>query len=188
MAGASEQKKKRFWNEEFRPIFKDYFEASFSFAPDWIHGQIRANAAGLPFRPELKRPGVGQEEGELFELGDLRADIAGWTVIVEYESGPVLVHNLVKYWPYVRGELVVGAKSEPLQPLSPLLICHFSSWKSYSSYRHLWEWVLRGMQDDPARKVAIQGKQFDHWRENVDGPTTAEALQEAMTWLKQYLC
>jgi hypothetical protein len=181
-----ESKRRRDWNAGFRPLFKDAFKGAFGIPVQWLHGQIAGNTAHLPFQPELKRPGKKRHTGEVFELGDLRADIKGWTVIVEYDSGAVPIHNLAKYWPFIRGELlqVDGVR---LEPTLPILFCHFSSYQSYATYRHLWDWTLRMMQSDRAAKVQIHGKQFDHKGDEIDAPARPEAILESIAWLKQYV-
>src|SRR5690606_14708980 len=97
----------------------------------WSGGQVLANTAGLPLTESLRRPGPAKK-GERFELGDIATDIGGLRLVIEFESHEVPLSNLLKYWPYIRGELVT-------RPSTPLVICHFSDWWSYATRRDLWE-------------------------------------------------
>jgi hypothetical protein len=118
---------------EFLQIFRKAFENRFNVAPDWSGGQILTNKAcfaGLDHYRRERR--IRSNEG--IELGDLRTSFQEWTVIVEYESSAMVVQNLLKYWPYLRGELSCA-------PREPILLCHFSEWSSWGSYRDLWSWL-----------------------------------------------
>ncbi len=138
-------------------------------------GQGKANCGQLPPNPELRRLGRSRAN-ETFELGDLRADLAGQTVIMEFESEWVAVHNLVKYWPFVRGELNT-------KPILPITLCHFSSWSSYGSYRDLWKWIEARMANDPLLVMGFRGRQFDHGGE--DQQLRANSIAQAMSWLAE---
>ncbi len=76
-----------------------------------------ANTAALPFNEALRRAGP-IKKGERFELGDIAANIGMYRVVIEFELAEVPLTNLLKYWPYVRGELAT-------RPSSPMVICHF---------------------------------------------------------------
>lgn len=85
------------------------------------------------------------------------------------------VRNLIKYWPYLRGELT-------RKPTMPVLLCHFSNWLSYGSYRDLWEWLYQRMKSDPALIVPIEAKQFDHWQSDLEPATLS--VTEALEWIQ----
>jgi hypothetical protein len=97
-----------------------------------------------------------------------------WTVIIEFESRELPLSNILKYWPYLRGEL--SAK-----PMQPILVCHFSDWWSYATRRDLWEWTLSRMQADQGRLVEIEGKQFDHG--GSDHLLRASSIYSAIEWI-----
>jgi hypothetical protein len=141
----------------FRRSFKVEFAKRFGLEPVWHESQDKDNKASM-----LKKQAIYRREGlirpnEGFELGDLRCDYRGRTIIVEYDSEGLEVHNLLKYWPYLLGEL-----SE--RPSQPLILCHFSSWHSYGSRRDLWRWLLDRMQKDidPRMQVQLVADQFDN--------------------------
>jgi len=94
---------------------------------------------------------------------------------VEFENKELPLSNLLKYWPYLRGEL--SAK-----PTQPLLICHFSDWWSYATRRDLWEWTLSRMQADGERLVAVAGKQFDHGGANRS--LRDQSITSAVEWIR----
>ena len=102
--------------------FRESFEKRFGANIRWAGGQVAGNFANLPRIPALRRHGK-TSRAERFELGDLRAHMCGWTVVVECDAAGASVHNLLKYWPYLRGELDV-------KPQQTVLLCHFSSWSS----------------------------------------------------------
>lgn len=158
---------------DFLERFKRAFEDRFPEEVAWSGGQGAANTAGLVPDPQLRRKGKLRSR-ERFELGDLRCDFRNTTVIVEFDSEPVAVHNLVKYWPYIRGEL-------DSVPTSPIVLCHFSNWSSYGSYRDLWKWLIARIGEDRTRKVEFQGRQFDHG--GSDRGKEAGSVSEALAWL-----
>ena len=139
----------------------------------WAGGQVIANTAGLPFNEALRRPGP-LKTAERFELGDLTAGVGTCRVVIEFESAEVPLSNLLKYWPYVRGEL--GTR-----PSNPLVICHFSNWWSYATRRDLWEWTLARMKADPERVVDVEGRQFDHWAD--DTARRHQSILQAIDWI-----
>lgn len=145
----------------FLTKFQDAFRTRTAVVPVWSGGQVVSNTAALPIRDALRRSGPAKR-AERFELGDIVAEIGRWRVVVEFESAEVPLSNLLKYWPYIRGEL--GTR-----PSHPLLICHFSDWWSYATRRDLWEWTLSRMKEDPQKVIDVQGRQFDHWS---DGRTS----------------
>jgi hypothetical protein len=157
----------------FLAEFADAFRARTGVDAAWAGGQAVTNTAGLPFNDALRRPGPAKT-AERFELGDLAARIGPCRVVIEFESGEVPLSNLLKYWPYVRGEL--GTR-----PSHPLVICHFSDWWSYATRRELWEWTLARMKMDPGRVVDVEGRQFDHWAK--DKQRRAESIIEAIDWI-----
>ena len=73
-----------------------------------------ANTVGLQRRASLRRLGPSCP-GERFERADVRCNVGNSTIVVEYDSGGIATHNLVKYWAYLRGRNVE-------QPL----VCHYS--------------------------------------------------------------
>ena len=162
---------------DFLSGFREAFQARLRGEVLWGGGQTATNTAGLQPDLLLRRDGR-RRTGERFELGDLRCDISVSTVVVEYESGAMAVHNLLKYWPYLRGEL--GAV-----PTRPILLCHFSDWSSYGSYRDLWQWLLNRMKEDSYRRVEFHARQFDHGGTDVERAN--RSLSEALDWLARMI-
>jgi hypothetical protein len=138
----------------FLKTFQSTFIERFCQNPAWIGGQVSSNKALLASRSEYRRTGTANAN-EGIELGDLRGTFRGHTVIVEHESDAISVQNLVKYWAYLRGELSI-------RPTSPVVICHFSNWNSYGSFRDLWCWLRDQMAGDPRLIVPFAAEQFDH--------------------------
>jgi len=159
--------------DNFVTAFKEAFSQKFDSSVIWTSGQVRGNLAYLPPVLDLRRGGKSRS-GEQFELGDLRVDFSGCTIIIEYDSGGVGIQNLLKYWPYLRGELNI-------QPKLPLVLCHFSSWASWGSYRDLWAWLLSRIQADAGLIVEINGRQFDNGEGDL--PWQNDAIQKALDWL-----
>ena len=157
--------------------FLENFRASFSAlvagSVEWTGGQILANTGVLPAHETLRRGGRFKS-GERFELGDLRGDLMRTTLIVEYESSAIAVHNLLKYWPLLRGE-------SSWLPRLPIVMCHFSDWSSYGSHRDLWQWAYERMSAYDALVVSFRARQFDHWGRDLD--RAAEAITEAVAWM-----
>ncbi len=139
----------------------------------WAGGQAAGNCAAF-VSPYSCRRKTGVRTAERFELGDATASYLGWKIIVEFERKELPLSNILKYWPYVRGEL--SAK-----PTQPLLICHFSNWWSYATRRDLWEWTLSRMQADEGQLVAIEGKQFDHG--GSDKLIRSSSISSAISWI-----
>ncbi len=139
----------------------------------WAGGQATTNTAALPFNEALRRPGPAKK-AERFELGDIAASVGRYRVIVEFEWAQVPLSNLLKYWPYVRGELAI-------RPSSPIVICHFSDWWSYATRRDLWEWTLARMKADTDKLVEIEGRQFDHW--GADQQRRSQSMEAAIDWI-----
>lgn len=160
--------------QEFLARLRAALTAGFSAASDWSGGQIASNCASLAPVTSLRRNGPIRS-GERFELGDLRCRIGSVDVVVEYESEGVALHNLLKYWPYLRGEM-------SSRPSSPILLCHFSNWSSYGSYRDLWEWTAARMTADPALLVKFAARQFDHWGAELD--ESEASMAGCVEWLK----
>jgi hypothetical protein len=160
----------------FLNVFKAAFAQRFSSNPViWIGGQIAGNVAQLPGVAALRRGGV-LRPSEQFEIGDLRTDFLGLTIVIEYEQKQLPLSNLVKYWPYIRGELSV-------KPQHPLILCHFSDWWSYGTYRDLWDWVVVRMQADGDRIVDIYGRQFDHGGADIE--LRDRTIQTALDWIEK---
>ena len=130
------------------------FDRAFLEPHTWTGGQVTGNKADFCALPAYRRGGVCRTN-EGIELGDLRTSLNGWTVVVEYESEAMVVQNLIKYWPYLRGEL-------SSTPAEPIVIVHFSDWKSWGSFRDLWIWTRDRMIEDKTRKVSFVAEQFDH--------------------------
>jgi hypothetical protein len=146
----------------------------FPAATEWTGGQIIANCAAIKPDESLRRGGYVRR-GERFELGDLRCLIGTTAIIVEYESGAIALHNLVKYWPYLRGVL-------SSRPQFDVVLCHFSSWSSYGSYRDLWNWQARQMSDDGALLVKFTARQFDHG--DADLAAADKSISKCLEWIK----
>jgi len=115
---------------------------------------------------------------EAFELGDLRARWRDSVVVVEYDREGVDTHNLVKYWPYLRGDLAVV-------PPTRLLLCYFSDWRSWGSSRDLWAWVYQRIRDDSACKGRLMAEHFDHGKDSEEMRTTG--IGEALGFLRGHL-
>ena len=160
--------------KEFLERFRGALAERFPSVVEWGGGQVASNTGSIDAHVSLRRSGVVRP-GERFELGDLRCVISETAVVVEYESGPVALHNLLKYWPYLRGEM-------SSLPVSSMVLCHFSDWVSYGSYRDLWEWTVREMKDDPDLKVRFAARQFDHWGSDLDA--AARSIADCLTWLE----
>lgn len=143
----------------------------------WTGGQQASNTSGFANPPDCRRQGK-VKSGERFELGDLKTRIFGYDVIVEYESDSLPLSNILKYWPYVRGEFTE-------KPDSPILVCHFSNWRSYATRRDLWHWTLNQMRLDKNVLVCIDGKQFDHGGE--DDTIRHAGISQAIAWLVSIL-
>lgn len=159
--------------DSFLRAFEAAFKARASVEAAWAGGQVASNTAALPVDQRVRRPGQVRQR-ESFELADLAASVGGWRVVVEFESREVPLSNLLKYWPYIRGELAT-------KPDQPVLICHFSDWWSYATRRDLWNWTMTQMKKDPDRLVQIEGRQFDHWGKNES--LRAESIAQAIDWI-----
>ena len=157
----------------FLAEFTSSFQSRTGIDATWAGGQAVSNTSALPFNESLRRPGP-IKSGERFELGDIAANIGRYRVVIEFESAEVPLSNLLKYWPYVRGELAS-------RPSSPIVICHFSDWSSYATRRELWEWTLARMKADPDRVVEVDGRQFDHWGD--DRQRRSQSMEAAIDWI-----
>jgi hypothetical protein len=164
---------------EFLDEFKEAFQRRFAQTFEWRGGQVVGNKGHLVSHAAGRRP-VGRRGTEQFELGDLTTKYQGYRIVVEFEEGALPLSNLLKYWPYIRGEL-------SLQPEQPIVLCHFSDWWSYATRRDLWEWTLSRMQSDSERKVHIIGRQFDHWGRHIadggEASKRAECIDDAIKWI-----
>lgn len=163
---------------QFLAQFQLGFENRFGDQGKVLGGQRVENVSSLPSRLELYRDGRAPHQGERFELGDLRIELPTRTVIVEFDADRVGVGNLLKYWPYLRGELSVG-------PHLPILLCHFSSWSSNASSRHLWDWLYEQMIADREQRVGFVARQFDHCE--VVNEHGVKAIVEALDWVEREL-
>lgn len=158
----------------FLADFADAFGQRFGHGVKWTGGQAAENTASLTTHVSGRRA-VGVRKAERFELGDITTDFLGWKIIIEFESRELPLSNLLKYWPYICGDL-------SSTPQNPVLICHFSDWWSYATRRDLWEWTLSRMKVDPLRKVNIEGSQFDHGRSDIDLRTLS--IGAALQWIE----
>jgi len=149
-------------------------KSRFPHAADWAGGQGAANTVALPRKASLRRPGPSRS-GERFERADVRCNVGNSTIVVEYDSGGIATHNLVKYWPYLRGEMSSS-------PSSAIILCHFSSWVTYGSYRDLWDWLAGQMMRDPTLKVRFAARQFDHW--DADLVKGDQSIAECLDWVE----
>lgn len=157
----------------FLAEFKKSFNERLGQDIQWSGGQAAENCAAFasPYPCRREMDAVATER---FELGDATALYRGWKIIIEFESKQLPLSNLLKYWPYLRGELNA-------RPAQPVLICHFSDWWSYATRRDLWEWTLSRMQEDTNRLVAIKGQQFDHG--GADQLLRASSISSAISWI-----
>lgn len=154
---------------EFTAAFDQHFEHS----ARWDGGQSSDNCAGFASQYPCRRPG-GNRATERFELGDATVIYRGWKVVVEFESKELPLSNILKYWPYLRGELNAS-------PTAPVILCHFSDWWSYATRRDLWEWTISRMRSDPDKLVNINGRQFDHG--GADPSLRQASISSALAWI-----
>jgi hypothetical protein len=84
--------------------FKNAYEDRFGRQSPWTGGQASGNTANLVSHVAGRRL-VGRRATERFELGDITTKYRGYKIIVEFEEGALPLSNLLKYWPYIRGEL-----------------------------------------------------------------------------------
>lgn len=159
----------------FLAQFKQAFEDYIGYEPGWSGGQTLDNCAAFT-SPYSCRRVVGVRASERFELGDITTFFSGWKVVIEFENKDLPLSNILKYWPYLRGELDTN-------PKQPIILCHFSDWWSYATRRDLWEWTLLRMQADPDKLVNVIGKQFDHGGE--DQSLRASSISSAISWIVQ---
>ena len=110
---------------EFVQLFSARFKDRFDGQMLWGGGQVPDNKAAFKQLPQYRRDGI-LRKNEGIELGDLTGLFRGVTVVVEYDSGGLDLQNLMKYWPFLRGELSSS-------PPNRIVLCHFSSWESYGS-------------------------------------------------------
>jgi hypothetical protein len=139
---------------EFVKKFRERFQRRFGCHPEWGGGQGLDNKAGFAQLREYRRDGL-LRKNEGIELGDTNTTFRGVTVIVEYDSDGLDIQNLLKYWPYLCGKLTSS-------PPRKVVLCHFSSWRSYGSRRDEWTWLRDKMAADPDRVMDLVGEQFDN--------------------------
>lgn len=162
---------------EFLDHFRSEFATHFGNNVSWNGGQSFCNTARL-MSHEAQRREVGLKLSERFELGDITTDFKGWKIVIEFEAGSLPLSNLMKYWPYIRGEM----SSRPDQPV---LLCHFSDYQSYATRRDLWEWTVSRMKLDTQRLVAFEACQYDHWAQDEERRTIA--LRKSLQWIEQVI-
>ncbi len=162
--------------KQFLTEFEQAFDQKFTAHAPWSGGQLLNNIARLPGVKDLRRGEI--RRGERFELGDLKTAVGGFTVIVEYDSGGISLSNLLKYWPYIKGELDVISSN-------PIILCTFSDWKSYGAYRDLWKWLSDRMQADPEMSGSFHAHQFDHGGANIE--LRKKSIHQALNWLDDTL-
>ncbi|MCO6355757.1 hypothetical protein GBO14_13630 [Pseudoalteromonas shioyasakiensis] len=161
---------------QFLDKFKNEFEAHFGSNITWKGGQSKNNVAAFkqPFDSCRNKP---INSNERFELGDLSVILNGYLIVIEFESKELPLSNLLKYWPYLRGEFTCT-------PERPILLCHFSDWWSYATRRDLWQWTIEQMCQDSSLLVELQGKQFNHGKKG--GRDVQESIQEAIDWISSF--
>ncbi|MCL2790654.1 MAG: hypothetical protein FWD79_08420 [Desulfobulbus sp.] len=157
----------------FLAEFKQAFNKEVGQKVHWFGGQVAENCAAF-VSPYPCRRAVGVRTTERFELGDASVSYLGWKVIIEFDSKGLSPSNILKYWPYLRGELNI-------KPAQPIIFCHFSDWCSWATSRDLWEWTLSRMQADQELRVEIKGKQFDHG--GSDQSLRASSISSAIKWI-----
>lgn len=160
--------------DEFCNSFRQAFHSRFGDAV-WIGGQLSANMIALPGAAHLRRGGL-IKQSEKIELGDLRLTFRNVDVMVEYESGKASPYNIVKHWPYLRGDLSI-------KPERPTLLCCFCDWWSYGAIRDVSQWIMTMMENDPGCRVKV--RMFDHeLRTGVPG-ASEKAIVEALDWIDE---
>ena len=162
---------------EFLDNFRSEFATRFGENVYWRGGQSSSNTARL-LSHEAQRREVGRKLSESFELGDITTNFKGWKIVIEFEAGSLPLSNLMKYWPYIRGEM----SSCPDQPV---LLCHFSDYQSYATRRDLWEWTVSRMKLDTQRLVAFEASQYDHWGQDEERRTIT--LRNSLRWIEQVI-
>ena len=158
--------------DEFRRSFVHRFGET-----NWTGGQVAGNKAS--FNPLAKyRRNEEFRANEGIELGDLVTQIGGFRLVIEFESEAMIVQNLIKYWPFLRGELDVT-------PTEHMVMLHFSDWRSWGSYRDLWEWIRERICNDADVRVDVSAEQFDHGGENTAIRT--RSIGRAIDFVEQQL-
>ncbi len=158
---------------KFLEEFKSIFEGHFGTNDTWKGGQSKGNVAAykVPYDCCRNRP---INKNERFELGDLSVVLNGHMIVVEFESAELPLSNILKYWPYLRGEFNHS-------PELPIVLCHFSDWWSYATRRDLWQWTIEQMYLDPTLLVEQKGKQFNHGHK--EGLPATESIQQSVEWI-----
>jgi hypothetical protein len=160
--------------DEFCHAFEDAFTARFGDAL-WIRGQFGGNMIALPGAPHLRRGGL-IKQSEKIELGDRRLTFRSVDIMVEYESGAASPYNIMKHWPYLRGDLNV-------RPARPTLLCCFCDWWSYGAIRDVSQWVMTMMENDITCRVKV--RMFDHARRSGIAGATEKAIGAALDWIDE---
>jgi hypothetical protein len=168
----------------FLTSFKEAFALQIG-GSDWTGGQCVGNVASFT-NPALHLRREGKtKRGEAFELGDLRTEYASCTIAVEYDKQAPSIQNLLKYWPYLLGQLRQSDSPDSLVPVRPLVLCHFSNWRSWGAYRDLWDWLLCQIKGDPRPGVRFEAAHFDlGGKDSKDMAGYGQAIQEAISWIK----
>jgi hypothetical protein len=164
---------------DFLDLFEIQFTKRFGYSPEWRKGQTKMNYAEFKdVNSELRRSGKPKHR-EGFELGDLTAVIDNkFTLIVEFDGGGISVQNLIKLWPYVRQEL-------DTHPAHGVVLCHFSNWDSWGSYRDLWKWTVERISEDESCAGKFIARQFDHGGSNVE--IRGESISDSLDWICENL-
>ncbi len=157
---------------EFCGQFKTAFEAQFGNVI-WHGGQLAANMIAPAAAKHLRRNGL-IKSSEKIELGDLRTTFRKYEIMVEYESGCANAYNILKHWPYLRGDLSV-------KPQRPTLLCCFCDWWSYGAVRDVCQWTMSMMENDPLTRVKV--RMFDHAFRSKDANASRRSIAEALDWI-----
>jgi hypothetical protein len=160
--------------QPFLDTFRERFSNRFGIDSKWQGGQNHENVARFIEPIANLRHGGLPKPGEAFELGDLNTTINGRLLIVEFDSAGVAIQNLVKFWPYLRGYLNRSTQN-------PIVLCHFSNWGSWGSYRDLWEWMLKEIQHDLNCAYPLSARQFDHG--GINTVLRDQSIAQSLEWL-----
>lgn len=158
----------------FCSAFKEAFNQRFGEVP-WMGGQLSSNMITPSVAKHLRRDGL-VKSSEKIELGDLRVTFHSTDIMVEYESGCASAYNMLKHWPYLRGELEV-------KPVNPTLLCCFCDWWSYGAVRDVCHWLMQMMENDPLTRVKV--RMFNHGRRTGSPTASSSAIQEALDWIDE---
>ena len=141
----------------------------------WMIGQRIENTSLFTHVYESLRRGQGPWRAERIEIGDMRAEYNGWTIMIEYDNYKLTLSNLMKLWLFSTGKMDV-------QPKQPIIICYFSDWKSYGSQRDIAEWFMTEFDKNKKKKVKIFFKQFDNL--GKDSKSSKPTILQSFDWIK----